>query len=108
TRSPLTGWTTSLRVTQASMLASPSEALTVLGGGGPLDLLAGLGAALLIGRRIARPISNLAASASSIAQGEKVEPGPVGVREIEDLRQALAAGGAARREGNRQRARPHI
>ena len=108
TRSPLTGWTTSLRVTQASMLASQSEALTVLGGGALLALLVGLGAALLIGRRIARPISNLAASASSIAQGEKVEPGPVGVREIEDLRHALAAAGAAGREVTAERERRHI
>ena len=107
-RSPLTGWTTSLRVTQASVLASQAEALAVLGGGALLALLVGLGAALVIGRRIARPISSLAASASAIAQGEKIEPGPVGVREIEDLRQVLAAAGEAGREVAAERERRQV
>lgn len=85
-RSPLSGWTTSLAVSQSVALAPLSNTLALLASGAATAILLGLAAALVIGRRISAPISALA--------GSEVHP----VRELDDLHGALVAAGVAARQ----------
>jgi len=105
TRSKLTGWTTSLGVSQAVAGASMNDAIALLIGGTAIAVLVGVFAALVIGRRISAPISRLADSAGSIGRGERVELNVSAVRELEGLHRALVTAGEAARQGAAERER---
>jgi len=97
-RSPLTGWTTSLAVSQSAALAPLSQTLALLAGGAAIAIVLGLAAALIIGRRISAPISALAGAAGKLARGEQAELNVGAVRELEELHGALVAAGASARQ----------
>jgi signal transduction histidine kinase/ActR/RegA family two-component response regulator len=95
TRSPLTGWRTSVAMPQAIARGSLNESLLFLAGGAALAAIVSLGVAFLAGRRIARPISTLASLAGAIARGRAVHLSGSTVREVVELRDALVAAGEA-------------
>jgi len=97
-RSALTGWTMSLAIARAVALAPLSDALYVLAAGAAMAVLAGLAAALVIGRRLSVPIAQLAASADRLARGEETALDVSAVRELDELHAALARGGIAARK----------
>jgi signal transduction histidine kinase len=96
-RSGLTGWTTSLDVEKSVALAPLTESIALLTGGAALAVLLGLLAALLVGKRIQRPIAQLAGAAEALARGEPAELDIAAVRELQDLHRALVAAGASAR-----------
>jgi len=104
-RSGFTGWKTSLGVSMATLLAPQKRALAILAGGATLALILGLGAAVVIARRVTRPIAQLARSAGAISQGERVDVDGREVRELQDLHRALAAAGDAARQSAVERER---
>ena len=105
TRSRITGWTTSLAMPRSAVSGSMRRSITFLAGGAAAVLLLGLGAAFVVGKRIATPISMLAGSAGAMARGEHVDQNVTAVREVADLHAALVTAadavraGAAEREG---------
>jgi hypothetical protein len=97
-RSPTTGWTISLGVSQEVIGASMSRSLGLLTGGAAITLILGIGAAIVLGRRISRPISLLAGSAGAMARGEQADVNVSTVRELGELHGALVTAGQAVRE----------
>src|SRR5437867_3418870 len=93
TRSPNTGWTTSLAVSQAVVSSSIDRSIVLLGGGAVLALILGLGAALGVGRRISNPLSMLAGAAGSMVGGEQTDLKGSAVREVVELHRALVTAG---------------
>ncbi len=88
-RSPLTQWTSVVAVPKSELAAPFRRALiyTVLGGLAALGL--SLFAASLMAAKIAKPVSNLSRYATSLAQGQKVEPEKFHITEIENVRASL-------------------
>jgi PAS domain S-box-containing protein len=105
TRSPLTGWKTSVSVAQSAAFAPLSEAMTTLVGGAAIAILVALAAAAGFGRRLSRPIAMLAASAEAMARGERSDVGASSIRELEELRSALVIAGATARRAAEERER---
>jgi signal transduction histidine kinase/ActR/RegA family two-component response regulator len=103
TRSKLTGWTTSLAVPRATASASMHYSIMLLAGGGAAVVLLGLGAAFVVGKRIAIPISRLAGAAATMARGDRVELRASAVREVADLQSALLSAADAVRAGQAER-----
>ena len=108
TDSSLTGWRISLATWTATVYRSQRQALAALAGGAALALLLGLGAALLIGKRIAEPISLLARTAGPISRGERANVETGGVRELQELHRALAEAGEGARQSTLERERTLI
>jgi signal transduction histidine kinase len=96
-RSPLTGWTTSLDVARSVALEPVTDSLALLAGGAALAILLGLVAALVVGKRIAQPIAQLAGAADALARGEAAPLEVDSVQELRDLHRALAAAGVSAR-----------
>src|SRR5262245_3287830 len=96
-RSTITGWTISFGVSQAVIAASRTRSFVLLSGGAALALLAGLGAAVFLGKRISTPLSLLAGEANAVARGDRVEMKMSALQEVEDLRGALVTAGEAAR-----------
>jgi signal transduction histidine kinase/CheY-like chemotaxis protein len=103
TRSKMTGWTTSLGLSQASASAATSRAIVLLTGGTAIALLVGLTLALVLGKRVSTPISMLADAAGAMARGERVDLDVAAVQEVEELRVALVTAAQAVREGATER-----
>jgi signal transduction histidine kinase/ActR/RegA family two-component response regulator len=103
TRSKVTGWTASLAMPQAVVSASMRRIIMVLVGGAVVVVLVGLGLALVVGRRIATPISTLAGAAGAMARGERVERPVAAAREVAELHAALVTAGDAVRAGAEER-----
>ena len=103
TRSAFTGWTVSLGVSQAVIAASRTRSLLTLSGAAALVLLASLGAALVLGKRISTPLSELAHSADPMARGDRIEMRPSTLTEVEELRAALVRAGEAVRSAAAER-----
>jgi signal transduction histidine kinase len=98
TRSKVTGWATSVAVPRAIVRGWMDRSVAVMAGGAAVVVLLGLGAALILGKRISAPISTLAAAAEAIARGDRVVLSASGVREVRELRDALVTAGKAARE----------
>ncbi len=105
TRSSVTGWTTTMAVSQTAVTGSMRRSIAILTGGASILLLFGLLAAVIRGKRITAPISVLARSAVAIARGEPIEVPAAAVEEIKDLGDALVAGGEAARDAAAERGR---
>jgi signal transduction histidine kinase/ActR/RegA family two-component response regulator len=88
-RSPAYGWTVAIGVPEAILTANLRQALTLYAAGASLLLLIGLGLAIVIGRSIARPILGLIAPALAIGKGEPVSIPALGLKEADEVRQAL-------------------
>ena len=98
-RSPVSGWTVAIGVPESAIDTPLRRSLLVLIAGGSALLLAGIGLALLLGRRIARPIGSLSVAALALGRGEiPGKPAP-GVREVD------AVGWALRKADDRLRQR---
>ena len=88
-RSPLTEWTSVVAIAKTELAAPFRRALiyTVLGGLGALGL--SIFVASTMAATIAKPVANLSRYATSLAQGEKVEPEKSHITEIENVRSSL-------------------
>ena len=104
-RSTATGWTTSLAVSQAVVSVPLTRSIVLLGGGAAIALILGLGAAWLVGHRIATPLSGLANAASSMVRGEHADLTVSTVHEVAELHGALVTAGAAVRDAAAERER---
>jgi GAF domain-containing protein len=76
-----------------------------MGAGAAVLLFMALGTALVLGRRIAKPISALARSAEAIQRGARVEIEDSGVKEISELHSAVCAAAEATRQWAAERER---
>jgi signal transduction histidine kinase/CheY-like chemotaxis protein len=88
-RSSVSGWTVAIGVPEAILTADLKKWLALYGTGATLLLLAGLGMAIVIGRRIARPIQELIAPSDAIGKGEPVSIPPLALKEADEVRQSL-------------------
>jgi PAS domain S-box-containing protein len=88
-RSPLSGWLVSSSIAQTSLSAPLYASLRAFATFGLIALALSLVLALLFGRRIATPLGQLARGAMALGHGEKVTLPRSGVREIDDVSQAL-------------------
>jgi signal transduction histidine kinase/ActR/RegA family two-component response regulator len=105
-RSELAGWTVAIALPAAAMDAAITRFLLAIGGGGLLFVLVGIAVAVLLSRRIARPIVSLSAVAARLG-GAEAAPAPSSgaVDEVNVLQEALAAAAAQRRDIEEDRAR---
>ena len=97
--SAFTGWVVGIAIPRSVVEAGAREAATVLGVGFVLALAAALWLAWWIGRRIERPITELAQVAVAMETGQSVEvPRSSRIAQISALASALQAAAAAMRE----------
>jgi two-component sensor histidine kinase len=96
-RSSLSGWTVMVGVPVSQANAPLRRSLAGLGmlAVALVGLSAGL--AVIFGRRIARPVAELARGARRLGQGEDVAPSFTGLREVDAAGRALALASAERR-----------
>jgi PAS domain S-box-containing protein len=102
-RSNFTGWAIVLGAPRATIDAPMNYSIAILIGGAALLSFLALGAALLFGSRISRPISRLAQSADAIQRGEKIDLQKSVVAEVEQLHRALLEANAAARRADAER-----
>jgi PAS domain S-box-containing protein len=94
-RSALSGWTTVIGAPVAEVGAPLRRSLWTIAGGGLLLLLGGTALAVIVGRRIARPIRALSASATALAAANPPAPRVASpVAEVEQVARALEEAGA--------------
>jgi PAS domain S-box-containing protein len=105
TRSEISGWTTAIGVSHAAADGPIRASISYLLGGGALLLLAGLGAALVFGKRIAAPIMALARSSEALQRGEGPALASCNVIEVNELQSALVSAGATARQASSERER---
>lgn len=91
TRSPLTQWTSVVAVSKAELSTPLYQAMAYTLLGGLLALGLSTLAAALMAARIAKPVANLSRYATSLAQGQKVEPEKYHITEIENVKTSLNA-----------------
>jgi signal transduction histidine kinase/ActR/RegA family two-component response regulator len=82
-------------VSQAVIAGYMTRSIVLLSGATAVALLVGLGAAVILGKRISTPLSLLAHAADAMARGERVEMNRSALQEVEDLRGALVTAGEA-------------
>jgi PAS domain S-box-containing protein len=96
TRTGPSGWTVTLAI-PAALVDGPLLRSLALVAGGALGLVAvGSGVALLLARRIARPVAALARAAEAAARGEVPALASTGLREVDDVAARLAEAAATR------------
>jgi PAS domain S-box-containing protein len=101
-RSAFTGWTVAIAVPAKTVDAPLRSSLLLATAGGLLVLLGGALLALIVGRRIARPILRLVKVAEALGQGRAAAPTASAVTEVNHLAAALEA--AARERDRFERA----
>jgi hypothetical protein len=89
TRSAMSGWAVSVSAPAEVIDASARKAVITTSLGLLVALSIALGAAALFGRRLANSIGFAARSAKDLGHGKEPEPQRIGVREVDDLHQAL-------------------
>ncbi|WP_245636984.1 hybrid sensor histidine kinase/response regulator [Azospirillum thiophilum] len=89
-RSRTSGWVAVTSVPQALMAEPARQTLLLFTGGGLVLFLIGIGAAIVLGRRLTRPVAQLAQAAEALGAGRLPAAEAGGVVEID------AAGGAIR------------
>src|SRR5258706_5304458 len=102
TRSPTSGWIVAIGIPSRAMEAGVYQSLAVYGGGIFLSFIFAVVAAVGIRRRIKRPIRGLAPAARAMDAGKPFEVPASGIREIDDLANALIASDAAASAARRQ------
>ena len=88
-RSPLSGWLISSSIAQTSLSAPLYASLSAFASFGIIALALSLVLAWLFGRRIATPLVHLERGALALGQGEQVVIPRSGVREVDEVSQAL-------------------
>jgi len=101
-RSAFTGWTVAVTVPAQTVDAPLRGSLVLATAGGLLVLLGGLLLALIVGRRIARPILHLVKVAEALGEGRAAAPTASAVTEVNQLAAALQS--AARERDRFERA----
>ena len=97
--SALIGWVVGIAIPQSVVEAGAREAAMLLGAGLVFALAAALGLARWFGRRIERPITELAHAAAAMQSGQPVEvPRSSRIAQLGALASALHAAAAAMRE----------
>ena len=94
-RSPITGWTVAIGLPREFVDAPLRRAQWVAFGGGALVLALSLVMAWWVGRGIRRPVEALTTAASVLGDGECLGPLIGGVRELDEVGDALRATAAA-------------
>src|SRR5262249_5179958 len=89
TRSPTTGWITTISVRETSITRPIRQALAFWVGGAVLALALAMSLALLVARRITAPIAALTQSADLVQRGQSFAMPRVVVQEIQKLYAAL-------------------
>jgi signal transduction histidine kinase/ActR/RegA family two-component response regulator len=95
-RSLLSGWTVALAVPAAVVDGPLRRSLWSVAGAGLLFTLAGAVAAMLVGRRIARPLVTLSTAAETLGRGESPLIPHTPVVEVDQVGGAFAAAAAQR------------
>jgi signal transduction histidine kinase len=85
------GWTAAVSVPQAVVDTPLWRSLAVTAGGGILLLLLGSAMAFVVGRRIARPLQSLAASAALVGQEKPIHVAPEKIRELATIGESLVS-----------------
>ncbi|TWA87363.1 PAS domain S-box-containing protein [Azospirillum brasilense] len=88
-RSRSFGWVVAMSVPTALVATPARHALLLFTGGGVVLLLIGVAAAILLGRRLTRSVSQLAEAAQALGAGRTVPPPGGGVAEIEAVGRAI-------------------
>jgi hypothetical protein len=105
TRSAVTGWTTVISVTEASITRPIHRSLALWASGGLLALGLALGLALLVARRITAPLAALTRSADLVQRGQPFAMPPVAVQEVQRLSAALVVTAETMRQQAAERER---
>jgi PAS domain S-box-containing protein len=100
-RSPVTGWGVGLGIPLPAVDAPLRRSLWTIAGAGIALLVLGTGLALLIGRRLARGLGDVAAAVGAIGRREPVRVPPTGVAEVDQVATGLVAASARRDEAER-------
>ncbi len=87
-RLPQWGWRVAIGVPEAALDAPAWRSALSFGAAGLLAVAASVAAALLYGRRLARPIGALARAAATVGAGPP--PGPASIRELDQVALSLA------------------
>ena len=90
-RSPLSGWTVAIGVPEAVVDGPLRTSLWLLTGAGVLVVLVGTTLAVLLGRRLERPIQALAAAAPRLVKGETISLPRSRVLELNAVAEAVEA-----------------
>src|SRR5690242_2370666 len=101
-RSPFTGWTVAIGVPASTVDAPLRGSLLLAVAGGLAVLVGGALLAVVVGRRIARPILRLVEAAEALGQGRALTPTASAVTEVNRLAAALET--AARERDRFERA----
>jgi signal transduction histidine kinase/CheY-like chemotaxis protein len=102
-RSPYTGWTVGIGMPPEFMSAGAWSSFTLFSSGVLLSVAFAVLAALLIARRINRPIGDLAISAHALGRGEPFFPPTTDIREIREVADALTAASVQRAHSETER-----
>jgi len=94
-RSPITGWTVAIGVPREYADAPVRRALFTAFGGGAAILALSLGLAWWMARAIRRPVEALTVATKAMGSGEPIGPLVGGVRELDQVGDALRTTGAA-------------
>ncbi|HET7730161.1 MAG TPA: sensor histidine kinase [Usitatibacter sp.] len=95
-RLPLGGWSVAVGLPVAAVTKAGYRAVAIYGAAMLLSLLAGVGAALVIARRINRPMAALRDGARLLGRGGRPEPPDTSIREIHEVGEAITAAADAR------------
>lgn len=96
-RSELTGWTTRLAIPVPVLEAPLRRSLWITAGGGFALLLAGIGVAMLFGRRVASSIGALSDAAAALGRSETPQGLTFPVSELNDVAAAIQDAAVRRR-----------
>ena len=94
-RSPITGWTVAVGLPREFVDAPLRRAQWLAFGGGGTALAASLALAWWMARAIRRPVEALTAAARALGSGAPLGPAVGGVRELDQVNDALRATAAA-------------
>jgi signal transduction histidine kinase len=97
-RAPVSGWVFLLSVPHAEVYGGAYRATAMLAAISLLMLGLGLAAALLVARRISRPVESLREAAERLGHGEPVRATPSGTVELDAVGQAMTRAGEQLRD----------
>jgi signal transduction histidine kinase len=85
----LSGWVVAVGIPDNILYAPVQHSTTILSLVGGVSLIVALLLAAVIGQRVARPITTLAAYADVVGRGERVIPRPTGIKETDAVAESL-------------------
>ena len=103
TRLRESGWSIAVGIPTASVMAGARRSLATYGGGLLASILLGGFLALFMARGISRPMAALRETARALGRGERAHGVRSGVREIDQVSEAIVAASLEREQGERER-----